>query len=172
MAQHGYEQYETSAYTKSPQLRAKHNLNYWRFGDYLGIGAGAHGKITRLDLGEIHRTTKKRHPKDYLQASWEQVSSDTPIPSPELPFEFMLNALRLIDGVPTNLFTQYTGLPLSSIQSTLEAAIDDGLLEDTSAQLKPSEKGALFLNELLERFIPNDNSTLEKDSASIQFKQL
>ena len=172
LAQHGYEQYETSAYTKSPQLRAKHNLNYWRFGDYLGIGAGAHGKITRLDLGEIHRTTKKRHPKDYLQASWEQVSSDTPIPSPELPFEFMLNALRLIDGVPTNLITQYTGLPLSSIQSTLEAAIDDGLLEDTSAQLKPSEKGALFLNELLERFIPNDNSTLEKDSASIQFKQL
>ncbi|GAA0209315.1 radical SAM family heme chaperone HemW [Kangiella japonica] len=173
LADHGYQQYETSAYSKAPGLRAKHNLNYWQFGDYLGIGAGAHGKITRLDLGEIHRTTKKRHPKDYLQGSLSDISQDTAIPNRELPFEFMLNALRLIDGVPVTLFSQYTGLPINHIREVLQEAVADGLLENDPARLQPTEKGALFLNELLERFIPNSESNNnEPSSASIQFTQL
>ena len=167
LAKHGYEQYETSAYAKTPNLRAKHNLNYWQFGDYLGIGAGAHGKITRVDLGEIHRTTKKRHPKDYLQLDWPNVSTDNAIPQQELAFEFMLNALRLIDGVPSAIFSQYTGLSLASIQPILEQAKEDGLLENSSSRLKPTTKGALFLNELLERFLVSYN-----DSKSINITNL
>ncbi|WP_223671096.1 radical SAM family heme chaperone HemW [Kangiella shandongensis] len=153
LAEHGYEQYETSAYAKAPYLRAKHNLNYWQFGDYLGIGAGAHGKITRLDLGEIHRTTKKRHPKDYLQADWQSVAQQSVIPTHELPFEFMLNALRLLDGVPSQYFSQRTGIALSAIQPLIQQAVNDNLLDDSKQRLKPTEKGALFLNELLQRFI-------------------
>ena len=166
LAEHGYEQYETSAYAKNPSLRAKHNLNYWQFGDYLGIGAGAHGKITRLDLGQIHRTTKKRHPKDYLQDSIGSISTDTPIPAHELPFEFMLNALRLLEGVPLSLFSQYTGQSLTSIQDILQHAVEDGLLEDSKTQLKPTAKGALFLNELLEQFIVE--APVSKDSITIK----
>lgn len=159
LAQHGYEQYETSAYAKSPSLRAQHNLNYWQFGDYLGIGAGAHGKITRLDLGEIHRTTKKRHPKDYLTGDWSSVSEHTVIPQHELPFEFMLNALRLLEGVPSNYFEQRTGLTLTAIKSQLADAIEQGLLDPSTSRIKPTERGALFLNELLEQFIAIEPKT-------------
>ncbi|AOE50885.1 radical SAM family heme chaperone HemW [Kangiella sediminilitoris] len=171
LAKHGYEQYETSAYARSAPLRAKHNLNYWQFGDYLGIGAGAHGKITRLDLGQIHRTTKKRHPKDYLQLNWNQVSQQTTIPAHELPFEFMLNALRLIDGVPIKLFSQRTGISMNLVEPIIRQAIEDGLLEDSSLYLKPTQKGALFLNELLQRFIPEEHSKPD-DSGTIQVTQL
>ena len=173
LAKHGYGQYETSAYAKSHKFKAKHNLNYWQFGDYLGIGAGAHGKITRLDLGQIHRTTKKRHPKDYLSGSIDSISTDTPIPAHELPFEFMLNALRLLEGVPLSLFSQYTGQSLASLQDILHQAIEDGLLEDSKIQLQPTVKGALFLNELLERFIPTETDVQSSSgSANIQITQL
>lgn len=157
LAEHGFRQYETSAYSQDTSFQSQHNLNYWQFGDYLGIGAGAHGKITRLDLGEIHRTHKKRHPKDYLTKDWQQVSETNVIPPHELSFEFMLNALRLIDGVPKQLYPQRTGQLIESIHPILSQAIEDGLLDNSQQWIKPSEKGALFLNELLERFIMESN---------------
>lgn len=153
LQQHGYNQYEISAYARSPEFRSQHNLNYWQFGDYLGIGAGAHGKITRLDLNQIERTTKSRHPKDYLQKSVAEIRTCNAISSHELPFEFMLNALRLLEGVPSSFFEQRTGLPLNSIQPMLNQAIKDGLLLDSMNTIAPTEKGSLFLNELLQRFI-------------------
>ncbi len=153
LADNGYWQYEISAYSKDIKLQSRHNLNYWQFGDYIGIGAGAHGKLTRLDLNEIHRTTKKRHPKDYLTQGWQQVASRSVIPKDELPFEFMLNALRLREGVPANIYSQRTGLLLQDIQAIVSEAKSDGLLNDVSDWITPTEKGSLFLNELLEQFI-------------------
>ena len=174
LAQQGYSQYEVSAFAKEPQYRSEHNVNYWQFGDYLGIGAGAHGKITRLDLGEIHRTTKKRHPKDYLQQPLADIRSSNAIPSHELPFEFMLNALRLLDGVPTNYFTQRTGLNMSGIQDIIKEAKDDGLLELSPYKIQPTEKGTLFLNELLQRFIieTKGQDSLQSKEGQIDIKSL
>ncbi len=153
LADNGYNQYEISAYSKGINFQSKHNLNYWQFGDYLGIGAGAHGKITRLDLNEVQRTINKRHPKDYLNQDWSQVTDTKHIPNHELPFEFMLNALRLKEGVPTNIYPQRTGQLLHNIQSIILNAQSDGLLENNPNWITPSKKGSLFLNELLERFI-------------------
>lgn len=167
LADNGYTQYEISAYAKAINFQSKHNFNYWQFGDYLGIGAGAHGKITRLDLGEIQRTTNKRHPKDYLTQDWAEVTQTTSIPKHELPFEFMLNALRLVEGVPSQIYSQRTGLLLADIEPMLKQAIDDGLLSKQPNWIAPTEKGSLFLNELLERFI------LEKSQVqSINIKEL
>lgn len=157
LAENGYKQYEISAYTKDITYQSKHNLNYWQFGDYLNIGAGAHGKITRLDLDEVHRTTNKRHPKDYLTQDWEEVTQTTPIPKHELPFEFMLNALRLVNGVPSEIYQQRTGLLLADIEPVLKQAINDGLLSKQPNRIAPTEKGSLFLNELLEKFILEDS---------------
>ncbi len=153
LADNGYNQYEISAYSKDINFQSKHNLNYWQFGDYLGIGAGSHGKITRLDLNEVQRTTNKRHPKDYLNQDWSQVTETKKIPSNELPFEFMLNALRLKEGIPTSIYSQRTGQLLHNIQNIIHQAQTDELLEKNSNWITPSEKGGLFLNELLERFI-------------------
>ncbi len=168
LAENGFNQYEISAYAKGLEVQSRHNLNYWQFGDYLGIGAGAHGKITRMDLNEVHRTTKKRHPKDYLTQDWSQVSETKTIPTHELPFEFMLNALRLIEGVPTNIYSQRTGLLLQNIKPALTEAINDGLLESLDNWIKPSAKGSLFLNELLERFIMEQAT----ETKGIPFKAL
>lgn len=153
LQQHGYGQYEISAFAKQPQFRSQHNVNYWQFGDYLGIGAGAHGKITRLDLNQIHRTTKSRHPKDYLHKTVTETRASQAIPAREIPFEFMLNVLRLLDGVPTAYFEQRGGLLLNDIQPTIDQAVEDGLLHITRDRIQPTEKGTLFLNELLQRFI-------------------
>ncbi|NVK22563.1 MAG: radical SAM family heme chaperone HemW [Kangiellaceae bacterium] len=153
LANNGFNQYEISAYAQDFHYQSRHNLNYWQFGDYLGIGAGAHGKVTRIDLNEIQRTNNKRHPKDYLTQDWTQVTETKSIPSHELPFEFMLNALRLVEGVPANIYSQRTGLLLQDIAPMLTEAKQDGLLENMDNWIKPSAKGSLFLNELLERFI-------------------
>lgn len=153
LQQHGYGQYEISAFAKQPQFRSQHNVNYWQFGDYLGIGAGAHGKITRLDLNQIHRTTKSRHPKDYLHKTVTETRASQAIPAREIPFEFMLNVLRLLDGVPTAYFEQRGGLLLNDIQPTIDQAVEDGLLHITRDRIQPTEKGTLFLNDLLQRFI-------------------
>lgn len=160
LAEAGYLQYETSAYSKTIKDRSQHNINYWQFGDYIGIGAGAHGKITRLDLGEIHRTHKKRHPKDYLAKAWSEIRQTKKIATKELPFEYMLNTLRLLQGAPIEHFSQRTGLDLSLIQPIIEQQINNNLLELSEGWLRPSTKGALFLNELLTEFIeikPQDN---------------
>lgn len=165
LQQNGYSQYEISAFAKEPQLRSQHNLNYWQFGDYLGIGAGAHGKITRLDHNQVERTTKSRHPKDYLQKSVAEIRSGHAIAAHELPFEFMLNALRLNEGVPSSYFELRTGLPLHSIQPMLQQAIKDGLLVNSSNMIAPTEKGSLFLNELLQRFIEEMDISSQTNSS-------
>ncbi len=152
LAQHGYEHYETSAFSKKGK-QAQHNLNYWQFGDYLGIGAGAHSKLSYHD--KITRETRPKHPKTYM----EQVQLGRPverewmISQDELGFEFMMNALRLIDGVPLNLFQQRTGLSLHTLDAAIKKAQSKGLLTVQHDRMQPTLLGQRFLNELLELFL-------------------
>ena len=146
----GYEHYETSAFAR-PGKRCRHNLNYWEFGDYLGIGAGAHGKVSFPD--RITRHERIKQPGDYL-ARTNTLASEKIVPAAELPFEFMLNALRLVEGFPADLFQSRTGLPLLSIREKLEAAERRGLIERDLKRIRPSARGQRFLNELLELFLP------------------
>ena len=153
LAAAGYEHYETSAFAR-PGQRARHNLNYWSFGDYIGIGAGAHGKISFRD--RIVREVRQRKPQSYMRAALggDPVDESREVAAEELPFEFMLNALRLIEGFPAALFAQRTGMPLASIVPQLERAQAEGLIERDHARIRPTERGQRFLNELLERFLP------------------
>jgi len=146
LAANGFERYEISAFARQSR-RARHNLNYWQFGDYLGIGAGAHGKITLPD-GRIVRRVRPRHPKAYLQWDWP-ASNDRGLTREELPIEFMLNALRLIEGVPAKFFAERTGLPLDAIADRLEKAFDLELLAPQRDRLQPTPLGLRYLNELL-----------------------
>ena len=149
----GYKRYEVSAYAKKDQ-ECKHNLNYWRFGDYLGIGAGAHGKISYP--GKITRQVRERHPETYMQAietKGNALIESREIASKDLPFEFMLNSLRLTDGVDTHTFSERTGLPLSVISKGLETASKKGLLDENPSKLKATELGLRYLNNLQEMFL-------------------
>jgi oxygen-independent coproporphyrinogen-3 oxidase len=146
----GFEHYETSAFAK-PGHRCKHNLNYWEFGDYLGIGAGAHGKISFPD--RVTRHSRMKQPREYLSSPSTLVEEKT-IPAAELPFEFMLNALRLPYGFSTGLFQERTGLPLASIARPLQVAEEKGLIERDLKHIRPTIKGQRFLNELLQLFLP------------------
>ena len=150
LAAAGYAQYEVSAYAL-PDRRAEHNLNYWTFGDYLGIGAGAHGKITNAATGAILRSTKLKVPERYLAraASDSGFGSMHAVAADERAFEFMLNALRLVDGVPLTLFTQRTGLSAASIEAPLAVARRRGWLSDDPATLQPTQLGLRFHNDLL-----------------------
>ncbi|MBP2848337.1 radical SAM family heme chaperone HemW [Dickeya oryzae] len=148
----GYQQYETSAYAK-PGYQCQHNLNYWRFGDYLGIGCGAHGKITFTD-GEIVRTVKTRHPRGYMQGNYLQQRSEVALP--DRPFEFFMNRFRLLEPAPRADFTAYTGLPESVIREQLDAALTQGYLTETEQHWQVTEHGKLFLNSLLERFLTEE----------------
>lgn len=150
---HGYNRYETSAYAKN-DCQAWHNKNYWQFGDYLGIGAGAHGKVT-LPQNQIKRTTRYKHPTQYIQQSLQQNTiQDTQIISQaDIPFEFMLNALRLCDGFDIALFEQQTGLNIATIQNKLDLAQARGFITITSQKIIPTEKGRDFLNDLLIIFL-------------------
>jgi oxygen-independent coproporphyrinogen-3 oxidase len=145
----GYEHYETSAFAR-PGHRCRHNLNYWQFGDYLGIGAGAHGKVSFPDRVTRHERIKL--PRDYLAASSTLAREGTVDPA-ELPFEFMLNALRLVDGFPLSLFAERTGLPATVVQRPLAEAEAKGLIERDPRLVRPTERGRLFLNELLALFV-------------------
>jgi len=151
----GYEHYETSAYAR-PHKRAAHNLNYWRFGDYLGIGAGAHGKLSFPD--RVLRTEKPRSPESYMagcESATEAAAigeSRTPEPG-DLPFEFMMNALRLTEGFETRLFSERTGLAISHAIAGLDAAEARGLIKRTLSHTHPTERGRLFLNDLLQLFL-------------------
>ena len=149
----GYQHYETSAFAR-PGHRARHNLNYWTFGDYIGIGAGAHGKISFPD--RIAREVRERKPATYLRSALEAqpVREVRTLVPEELPFEFMLNALRLIEGFPVPLFTQRTGLPITVIERQLNEAESAGLLARDHAAIRPTQKGQRFLNDLLEPFLP------------------
>jgi putative oxygen-independent coproporphyrinogen III oxidase len=147
----GYEHYETSAFAR-PGRRCRHNVNYWEFGDYLGIGAGAHGKISFPDRVTRHERTKQ--PREYMEKE-DNFSEKTVAPA-ELPFEFMLNALRLVEGFDIRLFNERTGLPLASLESRLVDAESKGLLERDWKRIRPTERGQRFLNELLEAFLTAD----------------
>ncbi len=158
-----YQRYEISAYAKSGQRPSQHNLNYWQFGDYLGIGAGAHGKITRADNQSIYRTSKKRNPKDYLDRTQPLLDNKKSIPKDELPLEFMMNAMRLKSGVATDTFFARTGLVFSYLAPVLESAKSDDLIEEVDGSIRATEKGYLFLNELLEYFMPDNFTALKED---------
>jgi putative oxygen-independent coproporphyrinogen III oxidase len=149
----GYRRYEVSAYAKKDQ-ECKHNLNYWRFGDYIGIGAGAHGKISFPD--KITRQVRERHPETYMQAmetKGNALIEAREIPAKDLPFEFMLNTLRLTDGVDTVTFSERTGLPLSTVSKGLDEASKKGLLDLNPSKLKATEQGLRYLNNLQEIFL-------------------
>ncbi|MEH3022445.1 MAG: radical SAM family heme chaperone HemW [Pseudomonas oryzihabitans] len=153
LATAGYRQYETSAYAQ-PGRQARHNLNYWGFGDFLGIGAGAHAKLSAPD-GTLLRTWKTRLPKDYLDPAKPFQAGEKRLAPADLPFEFMMNALRLVDGVPSAWYPQRTGQSLGSLAPALAAARRDGLLTDDPERLQPSARGQLFLNDLLQSFLPD-----------------
>jgi oxygen-independent coproporphyrinogen-3 oxidase len=154
LAEAGYGQYEVSAYAQADR-RCVHNLNYWRFGDYLGIGAGAHGKVSDTDAGTVRRRWKTRHPKAYLAASGghERIGGDAPVALDELPFEYMLNALRLIEGVPMADFAQRTGLPNERIAPALAAARQRGWLAESPTLLRTTPLGQRFLNDVIASFL-------------------
>ena len=154
LANAGFEHYETSAFAKTNH-HCRHNLNYWNFGDYLGIGAGAHGKLTS-HTGVI-RETRRKNPRDYLQAAarGEFALERRDISAKELPFEFMLNALRHCDGFPTRLFQERTGLAIATVQRKLLAAQSEGLLNVSAERIAPTLQGQRFLNALLRRFLPD-----------------
>jgi len=144
-----FEHYETSAFAR-PGHRSRHNLNYWQFGDYLGIGAGAHGKVSFPE--RITRHSRMKQPREYLAAA-NTLVEEREVPAREIPFEFMLNALRLLQGFEVRLFTERTGLPLSAVERQLQNAEEKGLLERDWQRIRPTERGRLFLNELLELFL-------------------
>ncbi len=149
---HGFARYEISAYSK-PHKQARHNLNYWDFGDYLGIGAGAHGKITSADTGAIIRTRKTRMPAHYLDPDRQFTAENSTVASEDLPLEFMMNALRLNAGVPLHYFAERTGLPASSLQASIHKLQQRGLLATDPLRLQPTALGLLHLNELLLEFM-------------------
>jgi oxygen-independent coproporphyrinogen-3 oxidase len=149
----GYRRYEVSAYAQKDQ-ECKHNLNYWRFGDYIGIGAGAHGKISFPD--KITRQVRERHPETYMKAMESQGNAlieAREISAKDLPFEFMLNTLRLTDGVDTITFSERTGLALSVVSKGLDEASKKGLLDANPNKLKATEQGLRYLNNLQEMFL-------------------
>jgi oxygen-independent coproporphyrinogen-3 oxidase len=163
LSEAGMQHYETSAYAR-PGHASRHNLNYWQFGDYLGIGAGAHSKLSFHD--RIVRQMRVKHPQQYMQSllpspasgrgaggEGKHIADTRTLTRDDLPFEFMMNALRLNEGVPAALFEERTGLPLIVCSSALERARAQGLLETDPARLKPTLQGQRFLNDLLELFL-------------------
>ena len=162
----GYEQYEISAYARNKK-QAQHNINYWQFGDYLGIGAGAHGKITFPESNQILRLWKTRLPKHYMELiNSGRISTQLNghqntfgagselLSSKSRPLEFMMNALRLNAGVPTNLFCERTGLSFNDIETIWEDLDKKGLVEIVDGNLRPSYLGRRYLNQVLQAFIP------------------
>jgi len=149
----GMAHYEISAFARAGHT-CRHNLNYWQFGDYLGIGAGAHGKLSFHD--RIVRPMRVKHPQRYMDAvvRGTQVAEVRTLTRTDLPFEFMMNALRLGDGVPTALFTARTGLPSSVCEPAFARGRKLGLLEADAVRIRPTRRGQRFLNDLLELFLP------------------
>jgi len=150
--QAGYQQYEISAYSK-PEYQCQHNLNYWQFGDYLGIGCGAHGKITDVDTQQIYRTVKVKHPKGYLDTSRKALDKLHTVTAQELPFEYMMNRLRLFSGFSLDDYQAYTGLSTDSVLPTLLQAQAKGLMEFDGTLWSVSTLGHRYLNDLLEMFL-------------------
>ena len=151
LARQGYRQYEVSAWSR-PGSECRHNLNYWEFGDYLGVGAGAHGKVTN---GTVTRQSRLRVPQSYMRAAGSDaaIAAQRTLGQQDLILEFMLNALRLKNGAPLSRFSARTGLAPARVQAQVDAARADGLLEHEPGLLKATQKGARYLNDLLQYFM-------------------
>ena len=153
-----YNQYEISAY-ENDNHQCKHNLNYWQFGDYLGIGAGSHSKLTDVANGVISRLIRHRIPERYINLAGTQdvITESRALKTNELPLEFMMNAMRLSDGVKSSLFFDHTGIPVSYMKQTLLNAEDRGLIQWDIEKIKPTETGQRYLNDLLQMFMHSDD---------------
>lgn len=151
MQSNAYEQYEISAWSR-PGLESKHNLNYWRYGDFLGIGAGAHAKLTNAAQGQIRRLSKQRHPRQYLQGS--RLAEDRLIEGAERTFEYFLNGLRLKEGVRPADFSSRTGLSWEEAGSAVSQCVDQGLMEYRDDRLYHTEQGWRFVNDIQAYFLP------------------
>lgn len=151
----GYEQYEVSAYGK-PDHRGQHNLNYWRFGDYLGIGCGAHGKITLPAENRIIRTEKVKHPRGYLDLSRPYLHRQWDISPDDRVFEFFMNQLRLVEPAPKQRFVDFTGLKLAQAEAAMEKAVKQGLIESHADHWQTTPRGRLYLNTILAEFLDDD----------------
>lgn len=154
LARQGYQQYEVSAYAREG-ASCRHNLNYWRFGDYIGIGAGAHGKITDMRNATITRTTRIKHPRHYLEAAGqpERQGTRTMVEPSERRFEFLMNALRLREGFRESLFPDRTGLPSEALEPEMTWCIAAGLLEQSGGYFRCTSIGFNFLDTVLQRFL-------------------
>lgn len=146
-----FAQYEVSAFALSSQT-SKHNINYWQFGDYLGIGAGAHGKITLPESGVVMRSSKTRQPDKYLARIDSFMAQNRAIAADEMALEFMMNGLRLVDGVPVEYFSPRTGLVLSSIETQISDLQRKGLIETDDSRYRTTKLGYQFLNTVLQQF--------------------
>lgn len=151
----GFRQYEVSAYARAGS-RCRHNLNYWEFGDYVGIGAGAHGKITTSKNGEILRTQRLRLPSSYMQAAQDgaPLGTESAVMRDEIPFEFLMNGLRLREGFQIDHFKARTGFDLEQLEPTLTTLVNEQLLEQTPTHIRCSEQGFNFLDSILQHFLP------------------
>jgi len=151
----GFVRYEVSAYARDSQ-QCRHNMNYWQFGDYLGIGAGAHAKISDAATQGITRISKVRHPRTYLDTahSTQRISTTSRLAADDVVLEFAMNALRLEQGFSTATFTTTTGLPYAAIEAILNKGIADGLLAFNSDTIKATQRGQRYLNELLQQWMP------------------
>ncbi|MEL0036619.1 MAG: radical SAM family heme chaperone HemW [Gammaproteobacteria bacterium] len=156
----GYHQYEISAWAK-PGAECQHNLNYWQFGDYVGIGAGAHGKITDFNEERIYRTRMRKQPDHWLQTNSELMAERTAIAREDLALEFFLNVLRLNQGAPKNYLFERTGLMSESIQAPLDQAVQKGLLAQHPDNFVATELGRNYLNDLLALFMPEANLIMQ-----------
>jgi oxygen-independent coproporphyrinogen-3 oxidase len=155
LADSGYKQYEVSAYAKNG-AQCRHNLNYWLFGDYVGIGAGAHGKVSLAMPHQILRTVKPKQPRGYqaeIGRAALSIGDSNAIDVAHLPFEFMLNALRLNDGFSSDCYRARTGLDLEGLDQELARAHTQGLLQPVASGWRPTELGLRFLNDLQASFL-------------------
>ncbi len=153
LKQAGFEQYEISAYSQVGQ-QCQHNLNYWRFGDYLGIGCGAHGKITIPNKNQIVRTVKVKHPKGYMDLTRSYMSDKKVVPSEDLPFEFFMNRFRLLEPCPKSDYSDFTGLAMDdSTKKNLQIALNRGLLVESADEWRVTQLGRRYLNTLLEMMV-------------------
>lgn len=164
LSEAGFARYEVSAYARAAR-QCVHNLNYWRFGDYVGVGAGAHGKVTNPSDG-IFRTTQLREPRRYLAAA-PAARTRTRVPAADLPFEYMMNALRLTEGFDARDYARFTGLPWATVAPQLEHLRRSGLLTDANERWQATALGARFLNDVLTRFLPDQTERTALGSLSI-----
>ena len=159
LEQNEFERYEISAFAK-PEQQCEHNTNYWEFGDYLGIGAGAHGKITHAPNQQIQRNWNVKNPRDYLQAknAEQRISGEQILTEKEASFEFFLNAFRLVGGFDSELFQRRCGLPISYVEAALQIAESKGLIDWGLKRITPTESGLQYLNDLTGLFLPDDSA--------------